>query len=122
MIKDGNKVVYGVNTGFGNFANKVIDKADLKQLQLNLIRSHSVGVGKPLLPVQVRMLQILRINTLAKGRSGISELNLWKYIDSFNSNFIPLIPEKGTVGASGDLAPLAHLALGMIGEGLAWCH
>lgn len=66
------------------------------------------------------MLQILRINTLAKGRSGISTKNLKRYIDAFNHGFIPRIPSKGTVGASGDLAPLAHLALGMIGEGLAW--
>lgn len=107
--------MYGVNTGFGNFANKIIQKDDLKKLQLNLIRSHSVGVGNPLSQIQVRMLQLLRINTLAKGRSGISERNLRLYIDAFNHNFTPLIPEKGTVGASGDLAPLAHLALGMVG-------
>jgi histidine ammonia-lyase len=99
----------------------VIAKEDLKQLQLNLIRSHSVGVGNPLSQIQVRMLQLLRINTLARGRSGISQHNLNKYIQAFNSCFTPLIPRKGTVGASGDLAPLAHLALGMIGEGMAWC-
>jgi histidine ammonia-lyase len=112
--------VYGVNTGFGNFANKIIPKTELKNLQINLIRSHSVGVGKPLEKAQVRMLQILRINTLARGRSGISVHNLKKYIDAFNAHFIGRIPCQGTVGASGDLAPLAHLALGMLGEGLAW--
>lgn len=80
-----------------------------------------MGVGKPLSTSQVRMLELLRINTLAKGRSGISEPNLHKYILAFNKGFTPMIPEKGTVGASGDLAPLAHLALGMIGEGTAWC-
>lgn len=114
------RVVYGINTGFGNFADKIISPDDLKQLQVNLIRSHSVGVGKPLPPSITKRMMILRINTLAKGRSGISPVNLRRYIDALNAGYLPMIPEKGTVGASGDLAPLSHLALGMLGEGMAW--
>lgn len=84
-------------------------------MQLNLIRSHAVGVGQPVPLDIVRRMIILRINTLAKGRSGIHPNNLKKLIDAFNSDFLPLIPEQGTVGASGDLAPLSHLALGLLG-------
>lgn len=84
-------------------------------MQRNLITSHAVGVGKPLPLQTARRMMLLRINTLAKGRSGISVENLQKCINAFNSGFIPYIPEKGTVGASGDLAPLSHLALGLLG-------
>eukprot|EP00919_Chromeraceae_sp_WS-2016_P010546 GHVR01024617.1.p1 GENE.GHVR01024617.1~~GHVR01024617.1.p1 ORF type:complete len:140 (-),score=8.46 GHVR01024617.1:1267-1686(-) len=120
MMSDPNRVVYGINIGFGNFADKVISKAERNELQINLIRSHAVGVGQPLPPKTVKKMMILRINTLSKGRSGISPCNLRKIIAAYNANYIPMIPEKGTVGASGDLAPLSHLALGMLGEGLAW--
>ncbi|CAG2105925.1 unnamed protein product [Medioppia subpectinata] len=119
-ILDENKVVYGVNTGFGKFANVIISRDDLKDLQLNLIRSHSAGVGKPLSPKRTRMLLALRINVLAKGYSGISLETLLQLIDAFNSSCLSWVPEKGTVGASGDLAPLSHLALGMMGEGKMW--
>lgn len=114
-----NKIVYGVNTGFGNFATVVIPKTKLEELQLNLIRSHAAGVGKPLSVQHTRMLLALRINTLAKGYSGISRATLQQVVNMFNAGLIPQIPCKGTVGASGDLAPLAHLALGMLGEGMA---
>lgn len=120
MMSDPKKVVYGINTGFGNFADKIITADQRAQLQVNLIRSHAVGVGNPLPVNIVKKMLVLRINTLSKGRSGIDPENLKKYIDAFNKGFIPLIPEKGTVGASGDLAPLSHLALGMMGEGKAW--
>ncbi|XP_069485929.1 histidine ammonia-lyase isoform X1 [Ambystoma mexicanum] len=114
------KVVYGITTGFGKFARTVIPFSKLKELQVNLVRSHSAGVGKPLSPDRTRMLLALRINVLAKGYSGISLETLHQVIEAFNASCLPYIPEKGTVGASGDLAPLAHLALGMIGEGKMW--
>ncbi|XP_055356126.1 histidine ammonia-lyase-like [Paramacrobiotus metropolitanus] len=115
-----NRVVYGVNTGFGKFARTIISKDDLDQLQLNLIRSHAAGVGDCLPLHRIRMMLALRINVLAKGYSGISLQNLNKMIDIFNASCLSFVPEQGTVGASGDLAPLSHLALGMIGEGKMW--
>ncbi|OTF73683.1 histidine ammonia-lyase-like protein [Euroglyphus maynei] len=115
-----NKVVYGVNTGFGKFATTLISGENLIELQYNLIRSHSAGVGNPLSPFRTRMLLALRINVLAKGYSGISLETLQQLIDAFNESCLSWVPEKGTVGASGDLAPLAHLALGLIGEGKMW--
>ena len=120
MMSDPNRVVYGINTGFGNFADKIISQAQTEQLQDNLIRSHAVQVGHPISLNTTRRMMILRINTLSKGRSGISTEVMQRYIDAYNSDFLPMIPEKGTVGASGDLAPLSHLALGLMGEGKAW--
>uniref|UniRef100_A0A1I8B824 Histidine ammonia-lyase n=1 Tax=Meloidogyne hapla TaxID=6305 RepID=A0A1I8B824_MELHA len=90
------------------------------QLQLNLIRSHATGYGEPLEPAKARMLLALRINVLAKGHSGISLENLEKLIDAFNAYCVSYVPEQGTVGCSGDLCPLAHLALGLLGEGQMW--
>ncbi|NXY81180.1 HUTH lyase, partial [Alcedo cyanopectus] len=113
-------VVYGITTGFGKFARTVIPNSNLRELQVNLVRSHSAGVGKPLSPERSRMLLALRINVLAKGYSGISLETLQQVIEAFNASCLPYIPEKGTVGASGDLAPLSHLALGLIGEGKMW--
>ncbi|KAM4675249.1 histidine ammonia-lyase isoform 2-T2 [Discoglossus pictus] len=119
-IVEENKVVYGITTGFGKFARTVIPISKLKELQENLVRSHSAGIGKPLSPDRTRMLLALRINVLAKGYSGISLETLQQVIAAFNASCLPYIPEKGTVGASGDLAPLSHLALGLIGEGKMW--
>jgi histidine ammonia-lyase len=129
-VKEGRKVVedileqkqvaYGINTGFGNFANVIISTNKLEQLQENLIRSHAAGTGAPLTPEQTRMLLALRINVLAKGYSGISAETLGCLLEAFNHSCLSLVPQKGTVGASGDLAPLAHLALGLIGEGKMW--
>uniref|UniRef100_A0AAF6Z2C7 Histidine ammonia-lyase n=1 Tax=Bos taurus TaxID=9913 RepID=A0AAF6Z2C7_BOVIN len=113
-------VVYGITTGFGKFARTVIPVSKLEELQFNLVRSHSSGVGKPLSPERCRMLLALRINVLAKGYSGISLGTLKQVIEVFNASCLPYVPEKGTVGASGDLAPLSHLALGLIGEGKMW--
>ncbi|OXA58564.1 histidine ammonia-lyase [Folsomia candida] len=115
-----NKVVYGITTGFGKFARTVIEPDKLLQLQENLIRSHSAGVGHPLPPEKTRMLLALRINVLAKGHSGVSLKVLMQLVDAFNASCLSWVPEQGTVGASGDLAPLAHLALGMMGEGKMW--
>lgn len=114
------KVTYGINTGFGNFANTVIPADKLFELQVNLIRSHAVGVGDPIKLNLARMLCVLRINALAKGYSGISAETLRAMIKLLNLNLMPLIPSQGTVGASGDLCPLAHLALGLLGEGTMW--
>ncbi|XP_078489357.1 histidine ammonia-lyase [Ciona intestinalis] len=119
-IIDQKKVVYGVSTGFGNFANVVIPPEDLRQLQTNLIESHCVGVGPPLSPDKTRMLLALRTNILCKGYSGISTESLKTLVNAFNASCLPWIPEQGTVGASGDLAPLAHMALGMMGKGRMW--
>jgi histidine ammonia-lyase len=115
MMKDPSKVVYGVTTGFGSFANVSISSELRLTLQVNLIRSHSVGVGRPLSVDTVRRMLILRINTLSKGRSGIRKEILRQMIDACNRGFTPRLPCQGTVGASGDLAPLAHLALGLMG-------
>ncbi|KXJ15900.1 histidine ammonia-lyase [Exaiptasia diaphana] len=120
IVKE-NKVAYGVTTGFGKFAHVSISKEDLIDLQENLISSHAIGTGKPLSLERTRMLLALRINILAKGYSGISLETLNQYIEAFNNSMLPLVPEQGTVGASGDLAPLSHLALGiMSGQGKMW--
>ena len=110
-------VVYGVNTGFGNFADVVIPKDELKQLQLNLVRSHAAGVGEPLGAVETRALMLLRANVLAKGFSGVRPQTLELLLQMLNRGVLPLVPSQGSVGASGDLAPLAHLALALAGEG-----
>jgi histidine ammonia-lyase len=112
--------VYGINTGFGNFANTSIPKEKLEILQYNLITSHAAGVGEPLPLPRVRRMLAIRINILAKGYSGISVKTLETMIKAFNSSCLSYIPSKGSVGASGDLAPLAHLALGLIGYGKVW--
>lgn len=115
-----NKVVYGVTTGFGKFARVIISHDNLKELQQNLIKSHAAGIGPPLSLEHTRMLFALRINVLAKGYSGISLKTLNQLIEAFNERCVPWVPEQGTVGASGDLAPLAHLALALLGEGQMW--
>lgn len=114
------QVVYGVTTGFGKFADRVIPVDALEQLQRNLILSHSVGVGQPLAPELVRAMIVLRVASLARGYSGIRIDTVKGLLDLLNADIIPVIPAKGSVGASGDLAPLAHLALVLIGEGEAW--
>uniref|UniRef100_A0A673J2U5 Histidine ammonia-lyase n=1 Tax=Sinocyclocheilus rhinocerous TaxID=307959 RepID=A0A673J2U5_9TELE len=119
IVKE-NKVVYGITTGFGKFARTVIPVSKLKELQENLLRSHSSGLGSPLNPERTRMLLALRINVLAKGYSGVSLETLHRMIQAFNASCLSYVPEKGTVGASGDLAPLSHLALGLMGEGKMW--
>lgn len=111
------KTVYGLNTGFGILAHSTIEAKDLKELQKQLLRSHATGVGALLADKLVRLIMLLKINSLARGHSGIryQTLNLLK--DFVSKNLYPCIPEKGSVGASGDLAPLAHLSLPLIGEG-----
>ncbi|KAI6216482.1 Histidine ammonia-lyase [Aphelenchoides fujianensis] len=114
------RTVYGITTGFGTFANVKISSQDIKQLQLNLIRSHATGYGRHLEPSKARMLLALRINVFAKGHSGISLENVEKLVAAFNAFCVSFVPQQGTLGCSGDLAPLAHLALGMVGEGKMW--
>jgi histidine ammonia-lyase len=111
------EVVYGVTTGFGNFADVVIPVARLRELQLNLVRSHAAGVGDPLTLPQTRALMLLRANVLAKGFSGVRPETLDLLVALINAGVHPLVPSQGSVGASGDLAPLAHLALALVGEG-----
>jgi histidine ammonia-lyase len=113
----GDVPVYGVNTGFGNFAETRIDRADLAALQVNLIRSHAAGVDAPLPARAVRAMMALRANVLAKGFSGIRPATLDVLVGMLNERVHPRVPSRGSVGASGDLAPLAHLALVLIGEG-----
>ncbi len=117
---DKGEIIYGVNTGFGAFSNVKISPADIVQLQKNLIRSHSSGVGQPFTPEQTRAIMALRVNALARGHSGIRDTVIDKILEFLNQNVIPVIPQQGSVGASGDLAPLSHLALALIGEGEVW--
>jgi len=111
--------VYGVNTGFGDLSTVRIPMTDLRALQRDLVRSHAVGTGDPLPAESVRAIMALRANTLASGRSGIRTATLELLMDMLNRNVLPVIPMHGSVGASGDLAPLAHMALVLIGEGEA---
>jgi histidine ammonia-lyase len=110
-------VVYGVNTGFGKLADVRIPKEEIVALQLNLVRSHACGIGNPLSEPEVRAMMLLRANVLALGFSGIRPEVIELLCLMLNARVHPVIPEKGSVGASGDLAPLAHLALALIGEG-----
>ena len=113
-------VIYGVNTGFGAFSSVRISDADIEALQKNLIRSHSVGVGEPFTRAETRAIMFLRANTLARGHSGVRPEIVEKIIEFLNHDIVPVIPSQGSVGASGDLAPLAHLALALMGEGEVW--
>lgn len=116
---DGSEPVYGVNTGFGDLSQVRIARADLAKLQLNLLRSHAAGVGDPLPTDVVRAILLLRANTLAVGRSGVRPETIDLLLDLLNRGVHPVIPMHGSVGASGDLAPLAHAALVLVGEGEA---
>jgi histidine ammonia-lyase len=113
-------IVYGVSTGFGKLADVQIPTGELRQLQLNLVRSHACGIGQPLSVPEVRAMILLRANVLTLGLSGIRLEVIELLCELLNRGVLPVIPEKGSVGASGDLAPLAHLALTLIGEGEAF--
>jgi histidine ammonia-lyase len=116
----GDAPVYGINTGFGSFAETRINRDDLAALQVNLVRSHAAGVDAPLPVRAVRASMALRANVLAKGYSGIRIETLESLIAALNRGVHPCVPSRGSVGASGDLAPLAHIALCLIGEGDVW--
>jgi histidine ammonia-lyase len=114
---DGDIPVYGVNTGFGKLANQRISKSQLETLQLNLIRSHSVGVGEPLAPEIVRIMLAMKAASLARGYSGVRQVVVDTLLAVHNAGLTPFVPQQGSVGASGDLAPLAHMTLALLGEG-----
>lgn len=118
MVESG-ATVYGVNTGFGKLASVRISREQIQELQLNLVRSHSCGVGAPLSETETRAMLLLRANAIAKGLSGVRPLVAETLCAMLNGGVYPVIPSQGSVGASGDLAPLAHLALVAIGEGEA---
>jgi histidine ammonia-lyase len=117
QIVSRDEVVYGVNTGFGKLSEVGIPQSQLRQLQLNLVRSHACGIGNPLSEAEVRAMILLRANVLTLGFSGVRLEIIQLLCEMINRRVCPVVPEKGSVGASGDLAPLAHLALSLIGEG-----
>ena len=111
---------YGVNTGFGRFVAVAIPEEQTEELQLRLLRSHACGVGEPYPHEIIRAAMLLRANALAKGNSGARVETVELLLALLDRGVIPLVPSRGSVGASGDLAPLAHLALPLVGEGEAW--
>lgn len=119
-IAAGDNAVYGINTGFGPLCTTMISKEDTATLQYNILKSHSVGVGEPIPKEIAKLMLILKLQSLAKGFSGISVSTLKRIQWHIENDIIPIVPEKGSVGASGDLAPLAHLFLPLIGLGKVW--
>jgi len=118
-LRDG-KIIYGVTTGFGALSDKIIAKEDTRQLQENILMSHAAGVGNILEEATVRAVMALRVKDMARGHSGIRLETVHRLIQLLNHGVCPVVPEKGSVGASGDLAPLAHMALVLIGQGEAF--
>lgn len=116
-IVAGDKLAYAITTGVGKLSDVRIFGEQIRELQLNLVRSHAVGVGEPLPIPEVRAMMLLRANSLAKGHSGVRAMVIDMLCEMLNRGVVPFVPSQGSVGASGDLAPLAHLALAMIGEG-----
>jgi len=112
--------VYGVNTGFGRLQNTAVAPDDLRTLQRNLLLSHACGVGRPFAPEEARLMLLLRLQVMARGHSGTTPELVERLLAIWNAGIAPVVPQQGSVGASGDLAPLAHLALPVIGEGEVW--
>jgi len=112
-----NKTVYGINTGFGALANTLVSEDDTRTLQHKILQSHSVGVGEPVPPAIAKLMLITKVHALAQGYSGVQLSTLQRIMHFIGHDIIPVVPEKGSVGASGDLAPLAHLFLPLIGRG-----
>src|ERR1700741_947359 len=112
-----NQVSYAITTGVGKLSDVRIAGDQIRELQINLVRSHSVGVGEPLSIPETRAMMLLRANSLSKGHSGVRALVIDTLCEMLNRGVTPVVPSQGSVGASGDLAPLAHLALALIGEG-----
>lgn len=119
IVQDG-RTVYGINTGFGKFSDVSINESDVHALQLHLVRSHACGIGEPFDEIVSRAMVVLRLNALLKGFSGIRLEVLDRLTYMVNHRIHPVIPQQGSLGASGDLAPLSHLALVLIGEGFVW--
>ena len=111
------RVSYAITTGVGKLSDVRIAGDQIRELQVNLIRSHAVGVGEPLAMADTRAMMLLRANSLAKGNSGVRAATIDTICEMLNRGVTPFVPSQGSVGASGDLAPLAHLALALIGEG-----
>ena len=118
MVADGTPI-YGITTGFGALDTRKVSAADNRALQCNLLRSHAAGVGRPMAADAVRAMMLVRANVLASGATGVRLETLEALIAMLNRNVVPEVPEAGSVGACGDLAPLAHMALPLIGEGRA---
>lgn len=116
-IVSNHNIVYGINTGFGPLCTTIISESETKKLQLNLLMSHSVGVGEPISQEIAKLMMILKVHALAQGFSGIAIATLERILWHINQNIIPVVPSQGSVGASGDLAPLAHLFLPLTGRG-----
>ncbi len=119
-IAEGKRTVYGINTGFGPLCDTKISPEDTKELQRKILLSHSVGTGDPISKELSKVMLILKAHALSKGFSGISESVLDRIIFQIKNDIIPVVPKQGSVGASGDLAPLAHLFLPLLGEGYVW--
>lgn len=119
-IIDSEKIVYGINTGFGKLSEEVISKENIKALQKNLLLSHASGTGKPFSKEEVKSIILVRANSLAKGHSGVRRAVIEKLLEILNKDIYPFVPSFGSLGASGDLAPLAHVALLLIGKGKAF--
>src|SRR5271156_6674956 len=119
-IVSSQKTVYGINTGFGILANTKISEEDTRMLQHKILQSHSVGVGEPIPAGIARIMLITKVHALARGYSGVQWETLLRICWHIEEDIIPVVPEKGSVGASGDLAPLAHLFLPLIGLGEVW--
>lgn len=114
------KPIYGINTGFGSLCNTTVSQEDLATLQRNLVVSHACGMGETIPQDVVRWMLLLKIHALAKGYSGVQVQTIQRLIDLYNHGFLPVVYAQGSLGASGDLAPLAHLSLPLIGEGAVW--
>jgi histidine ammonia-lyase len=116
-LEEKDELLYGINTGFGSLCDIKIDKQSLRQLQENLVRSHACGVGAPVPKEVAKVMLFLKIQSLSYGHSGVQVITVQRLIDFYNKDLIPVVYQKGSLGASGDLAPLAHLSLPLIGEG-----
>ena len=116
-LENSDELHYGINTGFGSLCNEVISSDELKKLQVNLVRSHACGFGKEVDDELVKIMMLLKIQSLSRGYSGITLTTLKRLIYFFNHDIFPVVYEQGSLGASGDLAPLAHMSLALIGEG-----
>lgn len=116
IVKD-NRIIYGITTGFGKFSDVLIDPKDVEELQLNLIHSHACGVGEPFPEHVSRAMLVLRANALLKGYSGVRRVVVDSLLQFVNAEIHPVVPQQGSLGASGDLAPLSHLVLALLGEG-----
>jgi histidine ammonia-lyase len=119
-VKQDGPPIYGVNTGFGSLCNTEIDSKDLSQLQINLLRSHACGAGAYVPKKIIKLMLLLKAQSLSYGHSGVQLATVEKLLEFYNNDIIPVVYELGSLGASGDLAPLSHLALPLIGEGEVW--